>query len=185
MTSSNDDILFFYSKSKHTPAGQIVPGRTNQEYTMDPTIYNELNSILNWRHVLSNFYAFDFTIEVSPDVILTFRTIEHGFHYFKIRLSSPIRAFEFALESGTALSKGTGADAKRARKLVVLNDTQIQQWNRMSWSVMEQLAKCRFSQDPYSKKILLLTQQAQLWHTVSRKAPVRFEHLERIRNELA
>ena len=178
------DLFLFYSKSKDTPAGDYVPGRLHQEYADEPYDYTDLNAISNWRHVLSNFYAFDFTIEVAPDTVLTFRSIEHGFQYFKIKLANPLRAFEFALESGTTLSKGSGADAQRARKMVVLSDPLLRVWDQEKDQKMEILAKCRYSQDPYSKRVLLLTRNAQLWHIVPRKAPVRFTHLERIRDEL-
>ena len=184
MDFKSGDILFFYSKSKDLPAGSPCKGRLHQEYVSRPEDYSDLSSISNWRKILSNFYAFDFTIEVSPDLILTFRTIEHGFHYFKIRLADPDRAFDFALESGSDLSKGDGLAARRARKLVLLNPQQLQKWDSIKYSVLYFLSKCRYSQDLLSKQVLLATQNAQLWHIVSRSDPVRFDHLERVRQEL-
>jgi hypothetical protein len=189
------DILLFYSKSKDLPVGSYEKGRKYQEQVTHPTNYLELNAIPNWRKVLSNFYVFEFTIEVSPDTILTFRSIEHGFHYFKIRLADTYRAFDFALESGSKLSKGDGLDARRARKLVVLTSQQLQQWDSIKESVLYSLSKCRYSQDPLSKQVLLATRDAQLWHIASRSAPnphtriaernpIRFAHLERVREEL-
>ena len=177
-TNSQSERLLFYSKSKDLPAG------SHQEYTAQPDDYSDLNAISDWRKILSNFYVFDFVIEVSPDVILTFRTIEHGFHYFKIRLADPTRAFEFALESGSDLSKGDGLAARRARKLVLLNPQQLRKWVSIRDSVLYFLSKCRYSQDTLSKKVLLATQDAQLWHNMSRSSPVRFTHLERVREEL-
>ena len=186
------DLLFFYSKSKDLPAGSQT--RKWQEYVTYPEDYIELNSIPDWRKVLSNFYMFDFKAEVAPDLILTFRTIEHGFHYFKIKIADPSRAFDFALESGSKLSKGDGPDARRARKLVVLSPQQLQEWDSIKESVLYSLSKCRFSQDPLSKQVLLATRDAQLWHIVSRSAPnphtriaernpIRFTHLEQVREE--
>ncbi len=183
-SSLSPDILLFYSKSKDFPAGSYERGRKYQEQVKNSNYYIELNSIPDWRKILSNFYVFDFTIEVSPDTILTFRTIEHGFHYSKIRLADPHRAFDFALESGSKLSKGDGLDARRARKLVVLSLQQLQEWDAIKESVMYCLSKCRYSQDPLSKQVLLATRDAQLWHIVSRSAPVHFTHLERVREEL-
>jgi len=178
------DILLFYSKSKDLPAGTHVPGRLYQEHTDDPEHYLQLNAIPNWRRVLSNFHVFDFTIEVAPDTVLTFRTIEHGFHYFKIKIADPSRAFEFALESGSKLSKGDGLDARRARKIVVLSEQDLKTWEQQRDHVLEMLATCRYTQDPLSKQVLLATQDAQLWHIVSRSTPVRFEFLERLRDKL-
>ena len=189
------DILLFYSKSKDLPAGsyergnasQLTKGqrgRKYQEQVTHPINYLELNAIPDWRKVLSNFYVFDFKAEVSPDTILTFRTIEHGFHYFKIKIADPSRAFDFSLESGSKLSKGEGLDARRARKLVVLTSQQLQEWDAIKDSVLYSLSKCRYSQDPLSKQVLLATRDAQLWHIVSRSAPVRFTHLEQVREEL-
>ncbi len=178
------DKLLFYSKSKDLPAGAIVSGRVIQEDVHDPDDYTALNAIPHWRQVLSNFYTFDFVVEVSPDTVLTFRTIEHGFHYFKIKIANPERAFELALESGTQLSQGDGLDARRARKLVVLTPQQLQEWDRQRDTVLYLLSKCRYSQDSLSKRVLLATQDAQLWHIVSKSSPVRFSHLETIREEL-
>ena len=155
-----------------------------QEQVTHPDNYLELNAIPDWRKVLSNFYVFDFKAEVAPDTILTFRTIEHGFHYFKIRLADPSRAFDFALESGSELSKGDGLDAQRARKLVVLNTQQLEEWDAIKESVLYSLSKCRFSQDPLSKQVLLATRDAQLWHIVPQRNPIRFTHLEQVREEL-
>lgn len=180
----NPDILLI-----NLPTGSLY-----KEYTSRPDDYSDLNTISDWRKILSHFYAFDFTIEVSPDLILTFRTIEHGFHYFKIRLADPTRAFEFALESGSDLSKGDGLTARRARKMVLLTPQQLQKWDAIKDSVLYFLSKCRYSQDTLSKKVLLATQNAQLWHIVSRsvhyphtrmakRIPVRFVHLERVRQE--
>ena len=177
------DILFFYSKSKDLPAG-CQKGRKYQEQVKNSNDYIELNSIPDWRKVLSNFYVFEFKAEVAPDTILTFRSIEHGFHYFKIRITDPNRAFDFALESGSKLSKGDGQDARHARKLVVLNTQQLEEWDSIKESVLYSLSKCRYSQDTLSKQVLLATRDAQLWHIVSRSAPVHFAHLERVREEL-
>jgi hypothetical protein len=176
------DLLFFYSKSKDLPVGSHT--RKWQEYVTCPDDYLELNAIPDWRKVLSNFYMFDFKAEVAPDTILTFRTIEHGFHYFKIKIADPYRAFDFALESGSKLSKGDGIDARRARKLVVLNTQQLEEWDAIKEFVLYSLSKCRYSQDPLSKQVLLATRDAQLWHIASRSAPIRFTHLERVREEL-
>jgi hypothetical protein len=191
---SSLDILLFYSRSKDIPAGSYErgvvsqstngqKGRKYQENVNNLNDYSELNAISDWRKILSNFYVFDFKTEVAPDFILTFRTIEHGFHYFKIRLADPSRAFDFALESGSKLSKGDGLDARRARKLVVLTSQQLQEWDAIKESVLYSLSKCRYSQDPLSKQVLLATREAQLWHIVSRSAPAHFTHLERVREE--
>ena len=203
MSSHGPDILLFYSTSKELRRDRR--SARYQEHISHPKDYLELDSIPDWRKVLSNFYVFEFTIEVAPDTILTFRSIEHGFHYFKIRLADPSRAFDFSLESGSKLSKGEGLDARRARKLVVLTSQQLQEWDSIKDSVLYSLSKCRYSQDPLSKQVLLATRDAQLWHIASRSAPnphtriaessfaqlcqrqrnpIRFAHLERVREEL-
>jgi hypothetical protein len=184
LSDSCTDILLFHSKSKDLPIGFYKKGRKYQEQVNHSEEYQDLHTIPDWRKVLSNFYVFEFTIEVFPDTILTFRTIEHGFHYFKIRLADPYRAFEFSLESGSKLSKGDGLDARRARKIVVLTSQQLQEWEAMKDLVLYSLSKCRYSQDPLSKQVLLATRKAQLWHIVSQSTPVHFTHLERVREEL-
>ena len=52
----------------------------------------------------------------------------------------------------------------------------------MSDQIMEQAAVEKYKSCPDAMKVLKLTGNAQLWHIVARKQPVRFKHLERIRN---
>ena len=63
-----------------------------------------------------------------------------------------------------------------------LNKSDLEKWFHISEDVMEKAAIAKYSQCPVAMNILKLTGDTELWHVVSRKKPVRFIHLERIRN---
>jgi len=167
------DKLYFYSKSR-----DVKPGRGTNEHVADPSRYEPLAAIKDWRKILSNFSA---TCPIRWQG-RTFRTIEHAFHYTKIALADPAAAQAFALESGTALARGSGADAQKARKLRKLDPATIRQWDAMSKSVLQQLQAIKLQTCPEYRRVVRLTAPAQLWHVVSRKPAERWIWLERLRD---
>ena len=164
--------LYFYSKSADKYHGKGV-----NEFVSDPLKYLELSKIKDWRKVLSNFDVNPFIFEGK-----TYRTIEHVFQSKKISLVDPIKADFFTMESGHDIGKGDGLIAQKNRKLVVLNKSDLEKWFHISKDIMEKAAIAKYSQCPVAMNILKLTGDTELWHVVSRKKPVRFIHLERIRN---
>ena len=150
-----------------------------REWVADATKYRALNAIPHWRRVLSNFHAYPFTYGGR-----TYRTIEHVFQARKIVLAEPQRAYEFTVESGTPLGLGDGLEARKARKLVTLSGTQLQEWNRMKDQVMAEAAAAKYKACEEARVVLIATGQAELWHVVPRGQPVRFQHLEAIRGSL-
>jgi hypothetical protein len=48
---------------------------------------------------------------------------------------------------------------------------------------MEEAARAKYMADPNARRILSLTEDAELWHVVPRGKPTRFLHLEKIREE--
>ncbi|ORZ38980.1 hypothetical protein BCR44DRAFT_35341 [Catenaria anguillulae PL171] len=79
----------------------------------------------------------------------------------------------------------TSLAARQARKLVPLSIDQAEFWSRMSQSVMLSISRAKYAQSPLSQRILLATNEAELWHRVEVDDPrVRFDHLEAIRVEL-
>lgn len=168
------DKLFFYSKSR-----DVDPGKGANEYVKNTEEYIELDYISNWRRILSNFHVAPFKYNG-----LTFNSIEHVFQAEKIALADPEKAFWFSLESGHEIGQGDGSIAQKNRKLVKLTPQQLEIWNKIKYKIMENAAMEKYSQCEFARKVLKLTNNAQLWHIVSRKQPERFIHLERIRENI-
>ncbi len=172
MPSNSSDVFRFFAKS-----ADKEPGKGAQERVSDPAAYEVLKNIPDWRKVLSNFHVCPFAFEGR-----VYRTIEHAFQAEKIRLESPLSAELFSVNSGSPLAAGDGLAARRERKMVVLSKPSIARWNRISMDVMDRLAQAKFAQCPSAMAVLLATGSAQLVHAAPRMAPVRFTHLERIRD---
>ncbi|KAG2373525.1 hypothetical protein C9374_011988 [Naegleria lovaniensis] len=154
--SSDQTILFYYSKSADKPPGKGANeslGNKNKDY------FSELSRLKDWRKVLSNFHIGPFQYHGK-----TYRTAEHCFQSQKIALVSKTLADTFAMESKSKLSQGDGEEARKQRKVAILDESQLKQWNQMKHSVMEELLYCKFSQNEQAKKVLLATRDAELWH---------------------
>jgi ribA/ribD-fused uncharacterized protein len=166
--------FFYYSKSADKP-----PGKGANESLDDGDDYTELKQVKNWRKILSNFHIGEFEYNSHR-----YRTSEHAFQCQKIALADPVKAKSFHMESGSALSKGDGEAARKARKLVVLTDSQLKEWNKIKHKVMQDILKCKFTQSEEAKKVLLLTKTAELWHGTRGVPNSRQWDLERVRNEI-
>ena len=174
MELATSDALFFYSKSK-----DALPGKGANERVATPSRYMELSKFANWRRVLSNFHVHPFKYNGY-----TYGSIEHAFQAVKIALVDKDKAYQFTVDSQSELGLGNGADAQKARKLALLNKEQIGEWARISRNIMADIAKAKYAQCELACEILMATNDAELWHIVSRKKPERFIHLENIRSEL-
>jgi len=166
------DSFSFYSKS-----ADKKPGKGANEFVSSPEKYTELSKIKDWRKVLSNFHVSPFVFDGK-----TYNTIEHVFQSKKIALVDPIKADFFTLESGHEIGHGDGLVAQKHRKVVLLKKPDLDRWFQISGDVMERAAIAKFAQCPEAMNVLKLTGDAELWHIVSRKKPVRFFHLEKIRS---
>ena len=178
------DKLVFYSGSKN-----VAPGKGSSEYVANPSDYKELSTIDQFRKQLSNFDVAPFVwtgegvLEKSFPPGTTWNSIEHAYQASKFKTyKHDAFAYEFSLTSDTPLGKGDGALAQSNRKKIVIKD--MKKWNDMSDAVMEDIAHAKYSQNPDRLKMLKATQQAELWHHVSRSKPIRFIHLEKIRETL-
>ena len=162
-------MLCFFSGSKDAKPGKGV-GETVCEL-------EGLAGVKDWRRVLSNFH-------VAPFVYggLTWNSIEHAFQGHKIMLADREKGFAFAMESGSELSRDTGAAAQKQRKMVKLSGSQLAQWNSTKMKIMEEAAAAMYSQNEKEMAVLKMTKNTELWHRGPRIKPVRFVHLERIRN---
>lgn len=166
------DKLYFYSKSR-----DVYPGRGANEIVQDPVKYLPLSLIPRWRQVLSNF-SDDCTIEYN---CLTYRTIEHVFQAEKIGFVDPTAAREFALESGSALSLASGADAQKQRKMRKLNEAQLLAWKYQQTGLLSELWLYKVNHSVLFRNVLAATNDAQLWHIQNRKPAVRWDDLEAVR----
>ena len=175
ITTMEPDKLYFYSKSRDVP-----PGKGTNEHVSDHATYAGLARVRGWRQILSNFSV---TCPVRWHG-LSFQTIEHAFQYTKIALVDPIAAGSFAIESGSALALGTGADAQKARKLRKLDAMTLRQWDAMSGHVMREIAASKLRDCPIYRHVLVSTKNAQLWHVRMRQSAERWVWLERLRSDL-
>jgi hypothetical protein len=161
------------------------PGKGEHEH-VDANLrskYEALSKEKNWRRVLSNFDECPFVFEGKR-----YRTIEHVFQSKKIAIADPGEADKFTMDSGDEIGQGDGAFAQKHRKLVKLTLQQLQQWENMREDVMERAAKTKYDQCPEKLRILKLTDGAELFHLMTERGKqsklVRFEHLERIRDQV-
>lgn len=172
--ATQNDKLFFFSKSK-----DAAPGKGANEVVEKPDLYDELNKMKDWRKVLSNFHEAPFVYDGY-----TWNTIEHVFQAKKIELVDPEKAQWFTVESGHEIGRGDGGIARKHRKLVVLEKTDLATWAKMRNDIMFEAAVEKYKQHPEALGVLKATHHAQLWHVVMRSKPERFEHLEKVRDLL-
>ena len=174
-------VFLFYSQSADVPAGK------GAGETIDPADdrYRELNTIPNWRRILSNFsQTADDTILFELDDIC-WHSVEHYFHAQKFKKKDPSYYFSFALDSESTLSRGDGATVKRAGRAVKLTAEEIRTWDNISADVLVRAQRAKFTQNSLSGRVLKLTAGATLTHRAGRFSPVVVEHrLMGLRDEL-
>lgn len=174
LKETKDDKLYFYSKSK-----DVLPGKGVNEFVKNLDFYKDLSQIEDFRKVLSNFHVCPFNYDGS-----TYKTIEHVFQAKKISIVSDKDAYKFTMESGDKIGQGDGNIAQKNRKLIKLTPEQLVQWDKIKNKIMYEASIEKYKQCPEALHILKSTNNAQLWHIVSRSKPVRFIHLEKIRKLL-
>jgi ribA/ribD-fused uncharacterized protein len=168
-----NDKLFYFSKSQDKPVGKGV-----NEY-INSNIYKDLDEIKDWRKILSNFYEAPFIYKNK-----TYNTVEHAFQSEKIRLVDIDKAEWFTLESKHVIGLGDGLIARQSRKLVLLDKDKLKIWDEIRDKIMEEIMYQKFTQISIAKKVLLATEDAELWHATAREKPSRQIPLENVRNRL-
>lgn len=168
------DKLYFYSKSR-----DALVGSGCNEYVTNPVAYEELNKIKNWRQILSNFYIAPFIYKG-----LKYNSVEHAFQSEKIRLVDDKKAYTFSTDSNSKLSFGSGLDARKKRKLVVLGPKTLIKWDSIKFDIMDKIVAARYTQDKESADILLKTNNAILLHGIPRGKPMRMYGHEKARKIL-
>jgi ribA/ribD-fused uncharacterized protein len=170
------DIFQFYAGSAGLPA----PGKgAGESLESSADTYKELKAMKGWRKILSNFAVTPFTWKGKR-----WNTVEHAFQAAKFETLAPELFDSFSLTSDSELSKAGGDAARSERKALVFTSAQKAEWDVRSSSVMRELWEAKFSQSEEARRVLLLTENAQLWHAAPRVAKVRWEELEAIREKL-
>jgi predicted NAD-dependent protein-ADP-ribosyltransferase YbiA (DUF1768 family) len=169
-----NDIIKFYSKS-----ADKKPCKGTGEVYVSGYDYTPLSKIKDWRKILSNFHLFEFEWNG-----LKWLSIEHAYQSAKISLMNKEKAYHFSVNSGHDIGKSDAVVAQKNRKYVKLSDEKIKEWGLKSNNIMEEIAIAKYSQCKEACEVLKMTGNAELWHVVSRKSPVRFLHLEKIRKGL-
>lgn len=168
------DVLYFFSRSL-----DLIPGKGVHEYVNDISEYEELMKIENWRRILSNFCKCEFEYKNHK-----YGSVEHAFQSAKISLKDSDLAYQFTIDSGSKLGMGTGLDARKARKIVVLDKEMIDKWDKIKWEIMDEIVEARFRQDEVGADVLLKTKDAILLHGVPRSKPMRMYSHEKVRKKL-
>lgn len=168
------DKLCYFSKSKNVPAGKGI-----HEFINNPSDYEELNKINNWRKILSNFYIEPFIYKDK-----TYNSVEHAFQAQKISLVDLETAYYFTLDSKHSIGLGDGVIARKNRKIVSLNKEQLKYWDSIKYNIMIDITKERIIQSENYRNVLNLTRNAELWHIISRKGIIRNKYLEDLRKNI-
>jgi predicted NAD-dependent protein-ADP-ribosyltransferase YbiA (DUF1768 family)/DNA-directed RNA polymerase subunit M/transcription elongation factor TFIIS len=167
-----DKFQFYFNSA------DVKPGKGAGETVADATVYNELAKIKNWRRALSNFAEAPFKWKGY-----TWKTAEHAYHAAKFENINREAFLKFAQESGSELSRGTGADAQKERKMVKLTKQQITEWDAKKGNILKAIWREKFGQHEPSRNVLMLTGNAELWHRAPRGEAERWEGLEELRAE--
>lgn len=169
------DKFYFYSKSKDVP-----PGKGIYETINDIKDYEELSKMKDWRKILSNFHLYPFQYKEYK-----YNSIEHAFQSQKIALVSPEKAYLFTIDSGDDIGKGDGSIARKNRKLQILDNEKLKEWNKIKNEIMYEIMLSKYKICSEAANVLKKTGQAELWHIISRsKVHYRIIHLEIIREIL-
>jgi predicted NAD-dependent protein-ADP-ribosyltransferase YbiA (DUF1768 family) len=170
---TSPDKLCYYSKSADAKVG-----KGKNEFVSDFAMYDELGKIPIWRRILSNFYVEPFVFEGK-----TYNSVEHAFQGYKIALVDKVKGDYFTLESNHPIGKGDGSVAQKNRKLVIFNSAQLAYWSTIKHEIMIEITRQRIAQSITYRNVLLLTNNAELWHVMPRKGIIRNVYLEELRKE--
>ena len=175
-----EDRLFYFSKS-----ADKVPGKGVNEKVKKLDEYSDLAQIKDWRKVLSNFSISPFVLENKK-----WLTVEHFYQGSKFSESF---MSEFSLESKSKISElpelAKAAGGKSGKfKGNVLRPGHIQcdivEFEKKKKEIMYKALFAKFSQNKDALKVLLNTNNAELWHGTRGVPPKRVYVLEAVRKDL-
>ena len=159
------------------------PGKSQSKYEyINPNDIDKLSNLYNisheWRKTLSSLYPCLLSIDN-----LSFNSIEHYIQYRKIKLADDEKSYLFTRESGSHIGLGNGYMARNNRKMVILTNVQLHQWDSIISDVKSIAKNAKFSIKLFHD-ILLATQDAELWSIAPRCKPIRMYNCEILRSKL-
>jgi len=183
----DDDIVFqFYSKSNDKP----LPGKGNGEKIPPDKVkdFTELSQIVSWRKKLSNFWD---ETEMQIDG-KKWKSVEHYYQASKFLEGNPEFYAQFAIDSGSELSKdvamATAAGGKTGRLGAIVlrakNITMDNDFEKKREAIIEKAQYIKFTENAGLKQLLKLTGKAKLLHYRRAAEPEIFYTLMKIRNKI-
>lgn len=171
----------FYSKSADKRPGAGV------NEILGSGNFTQLSRIKDWRQKLSNFYPCTFIYDRK-----TFLSAEHAFHYAKFKAIGQVKLADlFTLQSGSVVAKSDPNEAKiyggkNARKsLYVMSPGERDLWEKVRKRTVTNILRHKFTQCADAREVLLLTQDAELYHILGRGGGIEhWDYLEQVRDEL-
>ena len=161
------DSFFYYSKSKHAK-----PGYGTNEKNVTGNLYAELDAIADWRKVLSNFYIQTTSI-VCPDTGLHFASVEHFHQAAKFKHHNALYK-TFSIEGGNYptgdAAKTAGGKSGKGRPVHLKNVSAV--FGAHTANAANIAMAQKFTRDELSKRVLLNTGDALLYHSMGRGNPV-------------
>ena len=193
---NNDTVFKFYSRSANDKPGKGKAGGGETVSQESIGEFSELESIPQWRKVLSNFHTNkDGNGDVIPlftseeklgegnTNVLLWASVEHWYHAHKFKKNNPeyFKLFtmnsksDISIDPRRALGAGgrTGYIKNDAGKRVLFRDASITMdddfFNGYHKDIMEQGQRLKYNQDKLSKQVLLATKDAKLVHLETRR----------------
>lgn len=193
----DDNIVFsFFIRSANAKPGKGINEKIPTKYEKD---YKDLESIPNWRHILSNFYVKPIVENTIVPLFIAdnkqWASVEHYFQAQKF-LNHKDYFDMFTLESGTDISKSVklakevGEKGKLYNKVYIpknIKKDELYLNRSMDEQIIERAQRYKYEQDKLSRKVLQLTNRAKLQHIVASKIkqdPIIFYDTMKIRNEI-
>jgi predicted NAD-dependent protein-ADP-ribosyltransferase YbiA (DUF1768 family) len=165
-------VIQFFSRSKMCP-----PGTGAGEAIAEGDAFPELP--INHRQMLSHFWmAAPFTFDDK-----TFSSIEHGFHYYKVKFVGTQEAADaYTVDGRLGRALPPAVKSSTGKKKLKMTPEQLDTWSTMRPGVLTALARAQYTQNPAMMDMLKATGTAQLMH-YSRGHLERFVWLEQLRSE--
>lgn len=174
------DILQFYAFS-----ADKSPGKGTGDTVSDPKLYDELNSIKNWRRMFSSFWSDDPFVFCFDTETLTYQSYEHVYQAAKFKINGYDElAYKFCIESNDPISKMVGPQVQKAGRSIKLSKDEVKKWDDNVDEIKSRIYRAKFTLDSRPGKALIATKNAQLINAGPRIKRIHCTRLESLRSEL-